>query len=129
MKKTPFTYQGDFAGQKSPENNYRFSAAIQFAIILFSVISPFGVLAQAPTISYTSPRTLFAGSTITPVTPTSSGVAAPSYSGTPLLLGTGFNKPYGVAVDAAGNIYVADTYNSLVKEIPAGGGTATSVGS
>jgi large repetitive protein len=38
-------------------------------------------------------------------------------------LGSGFLVPYGVAVDAAGDVFVADTYNSAVKEILAGGGT------
>jgi len=41
-----------------------------------------------------------------------------AYSGQPL--GGGFYIPYGVAVDGSGNVYVADTDNSLVKEMPAG---------
>jgi hypothetical protein len=35
-------------------------------------------------------------------------------------LGGGFNFPAGVAVDASGNVYVADSYNNAVKEMPAG---------
>ena len=35
-------------------------------------------------------------------------------------LGGGFSDPYGVAVDASGNVYVADYGNSAVKEMPAG---------
>jgi DNA-binding beta-propeller fold protein YncE len=35
-------------------------------------------------------------------------------------LGGGFNGPKGVAVDGSGNVYVADTGNNLVKEMPAG---------
>jgi hypothetical protein len=35
--------------------------------------------------------------------------------------------PTGVAVDGAGNVFIADYYNSRVLEVPAGGGTQTTV--
>ena len=35
-------------------------------------------------------------------------------------LGGGFNQPQGVAVDSSGNVYVADTQNNAVKQIPPG---------
>ena len=38
-------------------------------------------------------------------------------------LGSGFKDPFDVAVDGSGNVYVADTYNSVVKEIMAVGGS------
>jgi len=37
--------------------------------------------------------------------------------GTQSMLGSGFNNPWGIAVDGAGNAYVADTNNNAVKEI------------
>jgi sugar lactone lactonase YvrE len=43
--------------------------------------------------------------------------------GKPVVLGSGFSYPEGVAVDAAGNVYVADTYNNAIKEIPYSGGS------
>ncbi len=46
-------------------------------------------------------------------------------------LGGGFGNPFGVAVDASGNIYVADTSNNAVKEMPPGcasSSCATSLG-
>lgn len=42
---------------------------------------------------------------------------------------TGFNHPYGVAVDSAGNVYVADTFNNAVKEIARGSSTIVTIGS
>ena len=42
------------------------------------------------------------------------------FAGAVTTLGGGFSCPYGVAVDAIGNVYVADTGNSAVKKIPSG---------
>ena len=42
---------------------------------------------------------------------------------------SGLNQMLGVAVDAAGDVFIADTYNSRVVEVPAGGGAQTTVGS
>jgi len=41
------------------------------------------------------------------------------FSGGQVTLGGGFSNPEGVAVDGSGNVYVADTSNSAVKEMPA----------
>ncbi|MCL2659119.1 MAG: putative Ig domain-containing protein, partial [Acidobacteriaceae bacterium] len=42
-------------------------------------------------------------------------------------LGSGFSMPWGAAVDGAGNVYVADTYNNAVKLIPYSDGSGTPV--
>ncbi len=43
------------------------------------------------------------------------------------LLFTGLNYPTGVAVDGAGNVFIADTNNNRVVEVPANGGSQTTV--
>ena len=45
---------------------------------------------------------------------------------TPVAVGSGFNGPRGVAVDARGNVFVADASNNSVKEIVAVGGQVSS---
>jgi sugar lactone lactonase YvrE len=44
-------------------------------------------------------------------------------STTPVALGSGFSLPQGVAVDAAGDVFVADFYNNEVKEMVAVNGS------
>ncbi len=39
-----------------------------------------------------------------------------------------FNTPFGVAVDAAGNVYVADTYNHIIRKVTTAGVVTTLVG-
>jgi hypothetical protein len=54
------------------------------------------------------------------------GTGVVNSSSTVNTLGSGFNTPNGVSVDGSGNVFVADSGNSAVKEIVAGtGGAAT----
>ncbi len=39
-----------------------------------------------------------------------------------------FNQPWGIAVDAAGNVYVADTGSAIIRRISAGGAVSTLAG-
>jgi gliding motility-associated-like protein len=98
-------------------------------VLLFVLLTSGELFAQAPTISYGSPQTYVAGTAITALTPTSTGVASQGYGSGPVGLGSGFISPWTVAVDAGGNVYVADAGNNSVKKIPAGGGTPVAIGS
>jgi len=76
-----------------------------------------------PTLSYTSPQTYTVGAAISALSPTSSNVFAPSDATT--VIGSGYNQPFSVAADAAGNVYIADTNNGQVLKLPAGGGASS----
>ena len=49
--------------------------------------------------------------------------------GTQTTIGSGWSNPYGLAVDEAGDVFVADIGNKRVVEIPAGGGAPITIGS
>ncbi len=55
-----------------------------------------------------------------PVVAAVAPIATAHFSYAQLSLGGGFSSPFGVAVDKSGNVFVADTDNSAVKEIPLG---------
>jgi len=56
-------------------------------------------------------------------------LTTPAAAQTITTIGSGFNEPTGVAVDSAGNVYVADASNNAVKRIAAAGGAITTLGS
>jgi len=76
------------------------------------------------TLSYAGPQTYYPGTTITPLTPTSSNVAAYGYNSTAT---TVFKQtgvfPFGIAFDRPGNLYAAT--GATILKIPVNGGSPT----
>src|SRR6185437_7830009 len=78
-----------------------------------------------PTISYQSPQVYFVNVPINPLTPTSRDVFAPGNNRNVIDFASGLSGPAGVAVDAAGNVYVAETGKNDVIKIAANGSGVT----
>jgi gliding motility-associated-like protein len=107
-----------------------------FLVVLFLCKTKW-VVAQAPAITYAGPQVYTVGTTIGPLSPVNKGGAVPAtshYTQVSTFAGNGvagandgpataaeFNNPFGIAIDQAGNIYVADLQNSEIRKItPAG---------
>jgi len=81
------------------------------------------------TFSYATPQVYTVTKAIIPLSPTGSGVSTvASYSSSAPVVANNLNDVTAVAADGAGNIYIGDTNNNLVKKMPAGGGTPVAVG-
>ena len=107
----------------SPATNYTITAWNQYG----NNSTTLSIAVNAVTMSYTSPKTFVVGSANSPLSPTGGGAAAPAYSTSTTTLGSGFNIPAGVAVDAHGNLFIGDQNNNVVKEIPGGTGTPITI--
>ncbi len=105
-------------------------------LLMLFFLRSWAVFAQAPVISYSGPQTYTVNKTISALKPSNSGGPIPAvrYGEVSTFAGGGsggstdgqgklasFNEPRRLAVDAAGNIYVADFATSLIRVItPAG---------
>jgi gliding motility-associated-like protein len=103
--------------------------------VLFVVLMFFPLqksLAQAPAITYASPKTYIVGSSIIPLLPVNTGGAVPanSYNMVSRFAGgyapvsfdgvgadAGFDNPSGIGTDALGNVYVSDFGSGAIRKI------------
>ncbi|WP_295673405.1 cadherin-like beta sandwich domain-containing protein, partial [uncultured Mucilaginibacter sp.] len=98
-----------------------------FIIFILLILAYASGIAQAPNISYSTPQVYTAGIAISQLAPVNIGGPVPLPN--PVIISAGLNNITGITSDAAGNIYVAENGNNAVRKIPAGGGTAVTIGS
>ncbi len=91
-------------------------------IFLFILaLGTLSVRAAVPTISYSTPNVYTINTAIFPLTPVSSGVGTFGYGSATTLSGGTLSGPYGIGVDASGNIYVPNTTSNTILQYSSAG--------
>jgi RHS repeat-associated protein len=99
--------------------NKTHSILIKSSFATLSLILGSRTLAQVPNLSYpTGTQMYVTGTAITPVNPTNNGGDIGTYNTTSTIVKTGIiGEPLGIAVDASGNIYVAESNKNIISKI------------
>ncbi|QEC79070.1 T9SS type B sorting domain-containing protein [Mucilaginibacter ginsenosidivorax] len=115
-------------------------ASVKIGVFFLLWLAALTVFGQAPVITYTTPNVYKVGTGIPALNPTNTGGPVPAtvYGQTDVFAGTGlhgtqngninqaqFTEPYGMTIDAAGNIYLADADNYRIRMITAAGQVST----
>jgi len=112
----------------SAKTNYTISTRNSGGVSVATVeitINPY----QLPSVSYTSPQVYATNVAITPLVPKGGNVFRPTYQRTVTSFTYGLTGNQGIAVDNAGNVYVAETGNTQIIKIAPDGVTTTNLGS
>lgn len=119
---TPYSF-ATLAGISSVGSNDGTGGAARF-------LSPHGVAVDATGNLYVADKENHTIRKITPAGIVSTFAGKAGYSGSADGIGTDarFNQPFATAVDTAGNLYVADTVNSIIRKITPAGAVTTLAG-
>ncbi|MEO8886979.1 MAG: putative Ig domain-containing protein, partial [Mucilaginibacter sp.] len=105
-----------------PATNYTITAynagGSSSTVVNIAVLAAVSQTIAPPNISYQTPQTYSVNTKIPTLTPTNSGGAVPAtIYGQLTTIYNGFNTPTSTAIDANGNLFVADWDNNRIKEI------------
>ena len=112
-----------------------------FLVAILFCWQPTEAIAQAPTVSYSSPKVYQTNTAITNLTPTATNVPALTFRNVTTYAGSGangstptnnanpllatFNDIVSMVMDAKGNMYIAESYNGRIRKVAANGTVTT----
>ena len=148
-----FGFQIPFPGVTNPKYQTMSTSALNrvhpaffllHSVFLLAILfcwQPTEAIAQAPTVSYSSPKVYQTNTAITNLTPTATNVPALTFRNVTTYAGSGangstptnnanpllatFNDIVSVVMDAKGNMYIAESFNGRIRKVAANGTVTT----